>query len=694
MADTLIKVVRLIDNIKLELYESGRKKYVQIWDPTGNNVYNEDDKGPSGIRNPERGKKFQSAEPDQDIIRTSIGSSKIVEYYKQKNNRKTTNEYFNYLQDPFNENPPAKRIYGGGGLGTPESDDIGPSPYYLNNGCKINIKWIGDIPNPDFKLGTFSTPDDVEDYNKSLDPKGPPRWLKNQPILSDIDETYSKENPTLRPQSEWILETYYDPGNMVTVGVTYSNYRDKPLVRYKYVSVTLPDGFVENDGIGYLEYVGDRSLVYSNGPKGTVNSNMVVLPGGQVMYERVDASLRNFGDTKDESILKTIINSYQSQVSELYNTSMYSYDLKLCSPDTQECSLIEYKSPLINLSEVGATPSVEGAVPSLIPKKVKLNVIGLPGVTNLSGETDGSIKVKAKVSLPDFRVYLGDPPGPTSSDASGVNPFILEDDVDNPDPYEESEYSGPEEESIIINGEILILFSNDELKRDDSTTSEDGSGSGVNFGGSNVNTPTGSVSNSTIQLPADLKGVQNSSVITKQSMGDGKYRSIGSDIVAPSGAKSLGKDITRCMNEFISDVISPFSTWLKSKYPALYKGWYITSATRGYVPAGGSLTSQHMKGQAIDSQILGSTAKNPDKNIELMNAILEWYKSNPVGYGQILFETRTSNGKNSCWIHWSYTRGVKRLMFARFSNDSTKNTPANKTGSYVLPPLTKASLGF
>jgi hypothetical protein len=144
------------------------------------------------------------------------------------------------------------------------------------------------------------------------------------------------------------------------------------------------------------------------------------------------------------------------------------------------------------------------------------------------------------------------------------------------------------------------------------------------------------------------------------------------------------------MNEFVSDVLAPFATWLKSKYPGLYKGWYITSATRGYVPSGGSLSSQHMKGEAIDSQILGSSAASPEKNIELCNAILEWYKSNPVGYGQILFETRGS----SCWIHWSYSRGAKRLDFKRFSEDSIKRAPANKSGYYVLPPLTRASLGF
>lgn len=451
MADTPKKVVRLIDNIKLELYEGNRKKYVQIWDPTGNNTYNEDDKGPSGIRSPERSKKFQSAEADNDIIHSAIQSSEIVSYYYGKRNSGSgLNEYFNYLQDPFSETPPPKRIYGGGGLGTPEVDNVGPTPYYLNNGCKINIKWIGRVPNPNFKLGTFSTPDEAEDYNQSLVPDGPPRWLYNQPILSDIDETDSTENPTLRPQSEWILGTYYNPGNSVTPGKTYSNYRDKPRVEDKVVSITLPQGFTENEGRGYLEWVGSfNPFVYSTEPKGTTSFTTGVNRRGEGITQERDVSVLNqFSDyIKDKEILDRVINGYQGQVSSLYHTSMYDYALKVCFPDTGTCSQIPYKSPLINLSEVGITPSVVTDVPVLTPKKVKLNVFGLPGVTSLSGETDGSIKVKSKVSLPDFTVYLGDPPGPTVSDASGLNPSgLVEDDVENPDPYEESKFAGSEEE--------------------------------------------------------------------------------------------------------------------------------------------------------------------------------------------------------------------------------------------------------
>ena len=455
MADTPKRVIRLIDNIKLELYEGNRKKYVQIWDPTGNNTYNEGDKGPSGIRSPERSKKFQSAEDDNDIIHSVIQHySEIVRYYASTS-RRSLSEYFNYLQDPFSETPPPKRIYGGGGLGTPEVDDVGPTPYYLNNGCKVNIKWLGKVPNPDFKLGTFSTPDEAEDYNQSLDPEGPPRWLYKSPILSDIDEVDVRENPTLRPQSEWILETYYNPGNLVTPGKTYSNYRDKPRVDYKIATITLPNGFTENDGKGYLEWIGtghggwSKCLVYSTAPK-SKNTNSTVgiaRPGFIVSYETVSSLDAISESTEDKEILKDIITGYKWGVAEVYNVSNQNdYDLKVCFPDTGTCSLIPYKSPLTNLSEAGVTPS-NAETPILTPKKVKLNVFGLPGVTSLSGETDGSIKIKAKVSLPDFTVYLGDPKGSTVSDATGINPFgLVEDEVENPDPYEETGFMGQEED--------------------------------------------------------------------------------------------------------------------------------------------------------------------------------------------------------------------------------------------------------
>ena len=479
MADIPKRVIRLIDNIKSELYEEGKKKYTQIWDPTGNNTYNEGDGGPSGIKSPERSKKQASADDDNNVIHLGIEDSQIVEYYRLKAKRTTHGKlvdikpYFTYLQDPFSETPPPKRIYGGGGLGTPEVDNVGPTPYYLNNGCKVNIKWTGKVPNPDFKLGNFSTPTEAERYNKSLKPEGPPRYLSDRPILSDIDNIHSKQsldsygaveeegNQTLRPQSEWVLETGgYDPSytelavsGQQIIGITFSaKYRDTPIVENKFVSITLPTGFTENDGKGYLEWVGFYGtkipLMYSTVPKGTRSFTTGIGGRGPDQTETKNVSvLNNFPEyQKDEDILKDVIKGYQVQASDLYHNSPNDYDLKVCFPDTGPCSLIPYKSPIVSLSEVGVTPSVAVNTPILTPKKVKLNVFGLPGVTSLSGETDGTIKVKVKVSLPEFTVYLGDPPGTTGSDATGLNPFgLIDDEVENPDPYEETSFVGAED---------------------------------------------------------------------------------------------------------------------------------------------------------------------------------------------------------------------------------------------------------
>jgi hypothetical protein len=645
MADTPKKVVRLIDNIKLELYEGNRKKYVQIWDPTGNNTYNEDDKGPSGIKSPERSKKYSSAEDDNDIIHNTISYySEIVRYYARKSGR-SLSEYFNYLQEPFSETPPPKRIYGGGGLGTPEVDNVGPTPYYLNNGCKVNIKWTGKVPNPDFKLGTFSTPDEAEDYNQSLDPEGPTRWLEDKPILSDIDET--KENPTLRPQSDWVLETYYNPGNSVTPGKTYSNYRDKPTVKDKFVTITLPTGFTENEGKGYLEWVGSNTLkplVYSTSPKEMVTGELISVSGGQFTYKQVVASVLNHfdEDTKDERILVGVINGYQSQVSSLYHNSMYDYDLKVCFPDTGTCSPIPYKSPLTNLSEVGKTPSVAVDTPILTPKKVKLNVFGLPGVTSLSGETDGSIKIKAKVSLPEFTVYLGDPPGSTVSNATGLNPFgLVEDEVENPDPYEETGYIGQEEDEGAKFDLITQTYTTETVEADKKTEKElqDKGGKVESSGeGNGPGCPP---------LPGKLKGTIISSKVVANAYGGyakgndtfiGKLDVAFNDFISKIGSIDIYNK--KYSNVLVGDSWRSFD-FQKKAYDDFVAGGRVgankASPCSGY----------HVAGQAVDLNQGGSYKTKEGNKVTFLKDIT----THGILY-KALYDAGLRRVSNEWW-HWS-----------------------------------------
>jgi hypothetical protein len=312
--------------------------------------------------------------------------------------------------------------------------------------------------------------------------------------------------------------------------------------------------------------------------------------------------------------------------------------------------------PLVNTPETNS---------NLSQNRFKIDIVGI--------DTSRVIGVSARKELPEFTIYIG---------GSIDNTNDIFEDLSDLDPeYGENPYEGPEEETVVLqNGEVLVLFNNSELSRDDSEV-VDGDGLGVQVGGSLVVQPGGNVSTNSITIPADLAAVQNSSALKKN---------LDKDIVSSNGSRVTSVDLYRNMNQFISDVLGPFATFLKKNYPDLYKKWYITSTTRNYVPPGGSTTSQHMRGQAIDSQIIGSNTKNPDGNIKLLNAMLTWYQNNPVGYGQILFETRG----NSCWIHWAYSRGNTRLMLARFKEDRTYKASANKTGAYLKPPVSASSLGF
>ena len=660
MADQVLKTVRITDNIKVEVLQQGKKrKYALFYDgdtefitKRGRGSYEETDKN-----NNTKSEKYDIAMSDDDVIEMALKAynSRFGSYSKKW-----------YITQKVYSDPAPARTYGNGDK----------SPYYLNNGCAINIQWVGKIPNPEFNPGTYSNLNDAEKAGKRA---GKPRYLDNVNVISTTDDAMNFDN---LPKSSWSVSppVIFDDdlfgnsgtGTLVNAGQEVPvDYRDKSYVQKKIVTVTLPKGFTENGGKGYLVWTQD-GLEYDS----------KAIPEKIVYY---------YDHNKDSYIVEQVINRFLSKVLFLHNDLPFPYDLKLCAPDNETCSLIPYKSPLEapdNTPQQAAINDIPPPPPVPIQSgKLKLSIQGL--FENEDGTTPGStasvFEIKAKTNMPAFIVWSGEIPKTEEIDQFENLPELDEE-------YSETGFSSVEEDEIVfVNGAQVASFSSEELKRDINESVPDGSGGDVNRGDSNVKTPGGAVSSSSVSLPTDLSKVQNSSVITKQSIGGGKYRSITSDIKAPSGKIINGAGVTKCMNEFVTDVLGPFATFLKSNYPSLYKGWYITSATRGYIPSGGSLNSQHLQGQAIDSQILGATARTPGENIKLLNAILTWYQSNPLGYGQLLFETRG----NSCWIHWSYKRGNDRLMFARFKSDTTlRSASANTTGKYVKPPLTASSLGL
>lgn len=161
----------------------------------------------------------------------------------------------------------------------------------------------------------------------------------------------------------------------------------------------------------------------------------------------------------------------------------------------------------------------------------------------------------------------------------------------------------------------------------------------------------------------------------------------GGEPIADTAGKATKREKIMNMNMFIKDVFEPWAVWLKSKYPDLYKQVGITSGIRNFAPVGGSQTSQHFYGQAIDFQIAKSKQDEKlDANYLLLNSIFEWYRLNPdKKYGQILMET---NPSNQVWIHWSYQRGSgNKMQRKRMYNHKSISAPMN--GFHQVAAVTK-----
>lgn len=95
---------------------------------------------------------------------------------------------------------------------------------------------------------------------------------------------------------------------------------------------------------------------------------------------------------------------------------------------------------------------------------------------------------------------------------------------------------------------------------------------------------------------------------------------------------------------------------IKDKYPGLF----LTSGFRDYVPKGGSQTSQHMLGQAVDMKFNGfSKTQYFD--------IVKWIGAN-IPHDQLMNEYLASGG---CWIHISFKpngQGNKSQNFTMYNH--------------------------
>ena len=382
MADQVLKTVRITDDMKVEVCQQGKKrKYALFYDSNNPDI----NRRRSDTENT-KSEKYDVAMSDDDVIEMAL---------KAYNGRFGTPQKKFYITQKTYSNPAPVRTYGNGDK----------SPYYLNNGCAINIQWVGKIPNPEFNPGTYSNIFRAAQESKK---SGKPRYLDNVTITSTTD--VADDSSTL-PKSSWsvsppITDGLIDPEEVST------DYRDTSYVWDKIVTVTLPKGFTENGGKGYLVWTEgglqyDSKSIPQNAPvepfSGIDKSGYggrIGKPDDQIIYFR--------NSDKDSSILDRVIDDFKFKVTGLQGISLTNYDLKLCAPDNEACSLIPYKSPLeppvkandLQTPVVGTTQST--------PTKIKFTIDGLPT----------EIILKAKESLDTFTIWTGPIPKINNNDGN------------------------------------------------------------------------------------------------------------------------------------------------------------------------------------------------------------------------------------------------------------------------------------
>jgi LAS superfamily LD-carboxypeptidase LdcB len=605
--DKLGKVVRIDDRTydpkgaKLEVWTKGRNKYlVKYLDPK---VATSVDK--ITYINSD---KISASLTDDEVIKGWLAEKEAA----AKSN--TSLQVYKVIQDPYSDSTITKRVYGDG-----------KSPYYLNNGCSINIEWIGQKPNPNFILGTFSNPDDAEDYyRRKINGvrNGPDRFLRNtidNPVIltSSVDDA---DDRSKLPTSTWVVETPFPMGVDINSQPAMSepNYRDKSYVFNKVVTVNLPKGFTENGGKGYLVWT-EGGLQYDSKaiPEGTsemqnTSFGLGSRPKDEIVYFK--------SSNKDSDIVQQVIQEFKKMVTQIQGISYD--DLKLCSPDSEACNLIEYKSPLEAANNRSQPKNDVIPGPSQSSTKIKLSIQGLfdIGDGTTPGKTSSVFEIKAKTNISTFTVWTGEIPKTEETD-------VFEDLPELDAEYIESRFTAEEEQEIKF--QLSQSFETGESDGiEDSTTTQ-----------ANTNTNT-----SSSPLPSQSGGgtgiriFQKSLTLNGQKVFNGEIPDAFLEKLEFSGLK-LERHAARKLNQMNAEFKAKFGENIQMSggyrtfntqnaifdwplYDKIGKGRKL--GTNGGTAAAKPGTSQHGWGLAIDTSGMGDKGSAKFDFLEQIGSKYGW----------------------------------------------------------------------
>jgi hypothetical protein len=302
-----------------------------------------------------------------------------------------------------------------------------------------------------FKQNRTFGPDErvvVGVYNP-LKPDGKKVWMettykKTGPYKDYTDDQFINEfinmNSKIEGKSYYIIQDPWE--NKVPI---YRNYGSDPyyLNNGAVVYIMWKDGTKDVGGQKYSDDSGHELTPTDISFKKTIKINSSSETQGFTLGKNGDFEYSNnsqeyVSTIKDRDIISEIISKWKIKVDN--------YDLGICLPINESCSIIPYKGPLQPIvPDVPATPIGATAISADSKKKEPIKI-------NLQDE-----KVKVKEDVLSLKVYIGiakDSPLEPSLEQETLNTeqddFVDGEGVDSSE-YEENEFVGAEEQIIQLN---------------------------------------------------------------------------------------------------------------------------------------------------------------------------------------------------------------------------------------------------
>ncbi len=182
-----------------------------------------------------------------------------------------------------------------------------------------------------------------------------------------------------------------------------------------------------------------RGLTMSN--KSLISKSIMIIPP----IESTDPSFTIYESTfRTEGLVEYFIgtitdNDIINQAISIWKNIIPNYSISLCDQSNKFCSIIDYSSPVIldNKPSDGSDSPVQTS--------------GTQSSVNLSVVLDENLEVIARSDVNKIKIFIGDPFDPFDkfiSDEDFDDSFLIQDTL-------EKAFSGPEEESIVLQNETL-----------------------------------------------------------------------------------------------------------------------------------------------------------------------------------------------------------------------------------------------